>query len=35
MTGGRVKHHVVYALVLVLWLLCAEPRGPVKIRGRL
>lgn len=23
------------AMVLVLWLLCVEPRGPVKVRGRL
>lgn len=27
--------HPLCALVLVLWLLCVEPRGPIRIRGKL
>lgn len=31
---GRPSHPLC-ALVLALWLLCVEPLGPVRVRGRL
>lgn len=31
---GRPTHPLC-ALVFVLWLLCVEPRGPIRIRGKI